>query len=62
MRPISTSKFVPVKSYKYLYKYVHKGGDRANATIQSGDGDAQPVDEIKEYIEGRYIGTPEAAW
>jgi hypothetical protein len=53
-----------VKSYRYIYKYVHKGGDRANATIQSGDGDgdAQPVDEIKEHIEGRYIGAPEGAW
>ena len=53
-----------VKSYGYIYKYVHKGGDRANATIQSDDGggDGQPVDEIKEHIEGRYISAPEAVW
>lgn len=43
-----------VKSIKYPFKYIHKGGDRATLEIDR--------DEIKTYIDGRYIGPPEAAW
>ena len=86
-----------VKSVKYLFKYVYKGHDVANATatlihiapppeIVNDEGAAaaaaaappapdidalaaearqQPerfVDEIVEYLTGRYVGASEAAW
>jgi len=41
-----------VKACKYLYKYVHKGPDRAEVEACT--------DEIKRYIEGRYLGPCEA--
>jgi len=44
-----------VKSVKYIHKYIYKGHDRA--TVQVGN-----VDEIQEYIDGRYIGPVEACW
>ncbi|KAF7372298.1 ATP-dependent DNA helicase [Mycena venus] len=43
-----------VKSIKYPFKYIHKGGDRATLEIDR--------DEIKTYVDGRYIGPSEAAW
>jgi len=46
-----------VDAFKYLYKYVHKGPDRIAATI-----DREIVDEIKEHIDARWLGTPESMW
>jgi len=43
-----------IRSVKYLYKYVLKGPDRA--CIE------QVRDEVSEFVEGRYVGSPEAAW
>ena len=62
---------------KYLHKYIHKGGDRAEVRIAADYAAAEtetfdaheqqplpkpPVDEISDYIEGRYISTSEAVW
>jgi hypothetical protein len=44
-----------VKAIKYIYKYAYKGPDRA--TVEMGE-----VDEIKQYLDCRYIGSSEAAW
>ena len=38
----------------YLYKDIFKGHDRASMDIQ--------VDEIKRYIDTRYVVPPEACW
>ena len=38
----------------YSFKYFHKGPDRATMEYE--------IDEIKQYIDGRYIGAPEALW
>ena len=46
-----------VDAFKYLYKYVHKGPDRIAATI-----DREIVDEIKEHIDARWLGTTESMW
>jgi len=53
-----------VQSVKYLYKYIFKGQDRAMGKVQGGDGaDKQLfVDEIAQFVDGRYIGACEAAW
>ena len=44
---------------KYLYKYLHKGPDRAKIAIAEEEED---VDEIKNYESMRYIGAAEAIW
>ena len=40
---------------KYLHKYIFKGQD-------CGILESEVVDEIKEYMEGRYIAAQEACW
>ena len=52
-----------VRAYKYLYKYVYKGHDRANVRLerQHGEGE-QEVDEIDRYRDARYVGPCEAVW
>eukprot|EP00798_Chlamydomonas_sp_ICE-L_P000109 gene109-5521_t len=66
----------PIRSVKYLYKYVYKGHDRAEVAFQGADGQPtvpppgqahqapqQPhVDEIQRYQDGRYISASEAHW
>lgn len=39
---------------KYCFKYIHKGPDRATLEYEH--------DEIKQYINGRYIEAPEGIW
>ena len=41
---------------KYLYKYIYKGPDRANAVLD----DPAKVEETKLYLDARYISPPEA--
>lgn len=45
-----------VRAVKYIHKYIYKGHDRT--TMQFG----HEPDEIKQYIDARYIGASEAAW
>ncbi len=40
---------------KYLYKYVYKGHDRAEGTINVND-------EIQQYLDSRYVSSSEACW
>ncbi len=44
-----------INAFKYLYKYVYKGPNRITATIER-----RVVDEIKEYINARWLGTLES--
>ena len=45
-----------VQAVKYLYKYVYKGSDRC--VVQMG----KDIDEIRKYLDGRYISASEACW
>uniref|UniRef100_A0A0R0JM12 ATP-dependent DNA helicase n=1 Tax=Glycine max TaxID=3847 RepID=A0A0R0JM12_SOYBN len=54
-------------SIKYLFKYINKGYDRVTAVMLSdSDNAAQNVniqnDELKEYLDCKYISPCEAAW
>jgi hypothetical protein len=45
-----------ISVFKYLFKYVYKGGDRTTAVLQN------EVNEIKDYVDAHYLSTPEAVW
>ena len=51
-----------VQSVKYLYKYIFKGQDRAMAKLMSDQGTVAFVNEVAQFLDGRYIGACEAAW
>ncbi|KAF7138508.1 hypothetical protein RHSIM_Rhsim07G0140000 [Rhododendron simsii] len=44
-----------MRCVKYIHKYIYKGYDRTTMVLGSAN-------EIKQYLDGRYIGSPEAAW
>jgi Helitron helicase-like domain at N-terminus len=44
-----------IHAVKYIHKYIFKGHDRITVGIQQND-------EIKKYLDSRYIGPHEAAW
>ena len=50
-----------VKSVKYLFKYVYKGHDCANVEVSEKHFGEQR-DEVKHFVESRYVSPPEAAW
>jgi hypothetical protein len=53
-------------SIKYLFKYINKGYDRITAAItrpsQNKSSKNEERDEIKEYIDCRYVSPSEACW
>lgn len=48
------------ESVKYLFKYIHKGHTRSIFSISEGDGPVR--NEIREYLDGRYLAACEAFW
>jgi len=66
---INIEKCAQKKVIKYLHKYIHKGPDQATFVIEdnvdSTDAGGYPqcrkVDEIKQYLDGRYISSIEVA-
>ena len=44
-----------IRAVKYLYKYIHKGHDRAAVEVVVQD-------EVKDFIDARYVGPPESCW
>ncbi|UYV80109.1 hypothetical protein LAZ67_18001721 [Cordylochernes scorpioides] len=53
-----------VKSVKYLFKYVYKGHDRAEVEVSVGelDMESRAHNEIKNFLDARYVSAPEAMW
>ncbi len=56
-----------IHAVKYLFKYVYKGHDRATIEIslQSDNatkGNVVEIDEIKKYLDCRFVSTSEATW
>ncbi|KAF1891422.1 hypothetical protein Lal_00017056, partial [Lupinus albus] len=53
-------------SIKYLFKYINKGYDRITIVIEStedgGTLNERPIDEVKQYLDCRYISPSEASW
>ena len=47
---------------KYLYKYVYKSHDRTCLAVERDGDNEGPVDEIKEYLDARYVSACESAW
>lgn len=58
------------RSLKYLFKYCLKGHDNATMLLKSKKGDVastlkdtkNPTNEVKHYLDGRYVCASEAAW
>ncbi len=56
-----------IRVIKYLFKYVYKGHDCATIEISrqsdnATEGNVVETDEIKKYLDCRYVSTSEAAW
>ena len=53
-----------IKAVKYLYKYIYKGHEAANILITDDQGDVNRIghDEVKIFIDSRYVGPVEAAY
>lgn len=52
---INVESCASIDAIKYLFKYVYKGHDRASVTLEQRD-------EIKLYLDARYVSAPEACW
>lgn len=56
------------RSLKYLFKYCLKGHDIATikrnvgASTSTSETKEKPVDEVSNYLDGRYVCDVEAAW
>lgn len=49
----------------YLYKYMFKGPDHSyfHITLPTElNSTSEPINEVKDYIDGCYLCVPEAAW
>ncbi|OMO77055.1 hypothetical protein COLO4_25375 [Corchorus olitorius] len=48
------------RAMKYLFKYLNKGSDRTNVVLESARSDS--LNEIKSYLDCRYLASHEACW
>ncbi len=56
-----------IRAVKYLFKYVYKGHDHATVEVSRQNdhatkGNVVDIDEIKKYLDCRYVSASEAAW
>ncbi|XP_028086979.1 uncharacterized protein LOC114287735 [Camellia sinensis] len=67
---INIEHYAHIKLIKYLYKYIHKGPDRATVVIEdnvnrlniNGQSRYREADEVKQYLDCRYISAIESCW
>ena len=58
---INVEACMSIKSVKYLFKYVYKGHDCINLELSEGNH-VYNHDEIRMYLDARYVSAPEAFW
>jgi hypothetical protein len=51
-----------VRAIKYIHKYIYKGTDRAVVEVQANAPADEPVNEIRQYIDSRYVTAYSACW
>ena len=56
MSHINVEIVASLNSVKYVYKYIHKGHDRAELAFRFKN------DEIAAHVDARYVGPAEASW
>mmetsp|Transcript_13935 Transcript_13935/g.25805 ORF Transcript_13935/g.25805 Transcript_13935/m.25805 type:complete len:831 (-) Transcript_13935:1923-4415(-) len=49
-----------VEFIKYVHKYIFKGPDRASIRVDRDGG--HYIDELQDYVDGRYVSPVEACW
>ena len=57
---INVEACMSINSIKYVFKYIYKGHDCAS--IERIEVDPLTYDEIKTYLDTRYLSAPEACW
>ena len=53
---------VSINGVKYVYKYTTKGPDRITVQVSNGVQENEPIDEVQQFIDCRYISCSEAIW
>lgn len=48
-----------LRAVKYIYKYIYKGFECARVEISERGNQQININEVKNYIDGRYISAPE---
>jgi hypothetical protein len=51
-----------IKAVKYIYKYIYKGDDRALVRLDTGEQVPRAPNELKNFVDSRYICARQAAW
>lgn len=51
-----------IKAVKYLCKYFTKGSDKIEYRLQRQTEDNQPIDEIKNFQDARFLTASEGVW
>jgi len=51
-----------IQAIKYLFKYVYKGHDRATIVLGNSEQIPKKIDEIRQYIDARYVSASESVW
>ena len=50
-----------IEAFKYIYKYIYKGQDKAEVRLWGRNKDVVDLDEVKSFMDARYLCAPEAS-